>query len=71
MNGDPIYCAACGDVVGVYEPALVIERDTARQTSLAKERPSEAGGVRIAHLACTSGLGGFAAKGTTPTALAA
>jgi hypothetical protein len=60
MNSDPIHCGACGVVIGVYEPAVVIERGVARKTSLAKERLSEAVGLTISHLGCASELDGFA-----------
>ena len=33
MIGDPIHCGACGIVVGLYEPAVVIERGMARNVA--------------------------------------
>ena len=30
-------CAICGDAIGVYEPLLAIDRDSARPASLARE----------------------------------
>jgi hypothetical protein len=35
--GEQWICAHCGDVIGVYEPAVVIEDDEPRETSRANE----------------------------------
>jgi hypothetical protein len=52
MNG-ALLCAVCGDVIGVYEPIVVIDRGIARDTSLAKEPLlTAAGQERIVHRAC-------------------
>ncbi len=48
MSGKWI-CIRCGDVVGVYEPATVIDRSLARATSrLAESSPPQA----VYHTAC-------------------
>lgn len=46
-------CLYCGDIIGVYEPILVVEHDGERETSLAREpslgaRP----GLIMAHRKC-------------------
>ena len=53
-------CLVCGDRIGVYEPAIVFERDESwRCTSLAREpmlwHDAEA---RFAHLDCLDGCRG-------------
>lgn len=45
-------CAHCGDVIGVYEPAVVVEGTTARDTSLAAEPTPSAGAGTWHHRAC-------------------
>lgn len=57
-NHVPIYdnvprCAICSDAIGVYEPALVIERGTTRRTSLARE-PMLAARSQLIHPSCAS-----------------
>ena len=44
-------CAVCNDAIGVYEPALVIERGSVRRTSLARE-PALSGGSKLIHHGC-------------------
>jgi hypothetical protein len=34
---EPLHCAHCGDVIGVYEPLIALARDRARETSVAAE----------------------------------
>jgi hypothetical protein len=41
--GPALRCAHCGDVIGMYEPLVVIEDGAARQTSCAAEPPLLAG----------------------------
>lgn len=46
-------CLYCGDVIGVYEPVLVLDHEADRETSLAREpelvtQPN----VCLAHSAC-------------------
>lgn len=46
-------CARCGDVVGVYEPAvLVVDDGTIRDTSIAAERTSNAAAGAWHHRDC-------------------
>jgi hypothetical protein len=44
-------CAQCGEVIGVYEPLVVVEDGAARQTSCAAEPQLLAG----AHASCYHG----------------
>ena len=48
-------CAHCGDRIGVYEPVVVIARDSSRTTSLANEPQLSAhAGVILMHEACAT-----------------
>jgi hypothetical protein len=49
-------CAICDDLIGVYEPALVIEDGLVRRTSLAREPLLRAGRKMIIHGSCAGGL---------------
>ena len=41
-------CVSCGDVIGVYEPVVAIDRECARRTSFAREPDlGEQGGMLI------------------------
>ena len=45
-------CVVCGDVLGVYEPVLVLEEGTARPSSLAREPRLADGNGTLAHRSC-------------------
>jgi hypothetical protein len=45
-------CSACGDAIGAYEPAVVIERGRARGTSLAREPEVADGAEPVVHRSC-------------------
>jgi hypothetical protein len=49
---DVCTCSICGEPVGVYERVLVIEQDSARATSLAREPDAGAYGATMIHRAC-------------------
>ena len=46
-------CTVCNDAIGVYEPALVIERGSVRRTSLARE-PALSGRSKLIHGGCAA-----------------
>jgi hypothetical protein len=46
MENQRLCCPVCEDVIGVYEPVVVIDQSRARHTSLAKE-PSLGHGEHI------------------------
>ncbi len=49
-------CAGCGDVIGVYEPAVCLTGDEARVTSRAAEpHVVERLGIPVFHRACWTG----------------
>lgn len=48
----PVICPMCGDVVGVYEPVLVVTTGFARMSSIAREPDLGYGGQVIMHQAC-------------------
>ena len=50
-------CPVCGDVIGVYEPLLVVGAGSARTSSLAREPLLGGGEAVVVHLACGDGLG--------------
>lgn len=52
VHPPPLRCVRCGDVIGVYEPAVVVEDDAVRHTSLAAEPPAERGLGTWLHRAC-------------------
>lgn len=60
MRGKPFgICYVCGDRVGVYEPATVLEVYGERETSIAREpRLLEGSHTIMAHAACAAGLMG-------------
>ena len=37
MGATLIRCRHCGEVIGVYEPLIAVERGSARESSLARE----------------------------------
>jgi len=45
-------CIRCGDVIGTYEPLVVVDATGARQTSLAAEPRLEHAGGEHYHRAC-------------------
>ncbi len=64
-----VFCPLCGDVIGVYEPLLVVGGGAARGSSLTREPLLGSGEDVIVHRACglelgISGLaGGMSATG--------
>jgi hypothetical protein len=51
-----VSCRHCGDVIGAYEPMIVLVQGQARVTSLAAERDEDAPAGDCYHRACyTSG----------------
>jgi hypothetical protein len=56
MSEEKLHCAQCGDVVGVYEPAVIVVDGLAFPTSLA--RPVVApDGALVYHRACSADAG--------------
>ncbi|MGO9320578.1 MAG: hypothetical protein ACLQBY_07230 [Solirubrobacteraceae bacterium] len=49
---EPMRCAHCGDVIGVYEPLIATAEGRARETSLAAEALSASRGTDCYHRAC-------------------
>jgi len=49
---DPLRCAHCGDVIGVYEPLIALAAGRARETSLAVEAVRENCTADCYHRAC-------------------
>jgi hypothetical protein len=52
---EPVRCSVCGEIIGVYEPLLVLTEHVARTTSRASEpglRPRA--GVQLLHRDCGS-----------------
>jgi hypothetical protein len=56
-----LLCALCGDVIGVYEPLLVVGRGTMRTSSVAREPLVGSGEDIVMHRACglTPGIAGL------------
>jgi len=56
---DPVLrCAHCSDVIGIYEPLVVVENSGARQTSCAAEPQLLAHGTGTHyHRACYASIG--------------
>jgi len=54
MNGGP-RCRRCGDVIGVYEPMILLLEGTVRETSRAAEPDADADGDSY-HGACYAQL---------------
>jgi hypothetical protein len=50
-------CQICGDVLGVYEPLLVIEGASSRTSSLAREPSLGDGRATAVHRNCSSDAG--------------
>ena len=51
MN-EPLRCAHCGDVIGVYEPLIALAEGRARETSLAAEPAAADWTADCYHRAC-------------------
>ena len=49
-------CAACGDVIGVYEPLIVVDESGVRETSRAAEPRLARGRGRHYHRECHAEL---------------
>jgi len=49
---EPMRCAHCGDVIGVYEPLIALAEGRARETSLAAEPGAADRGDSHYHRAC-------------------
>jgi hypothetical protein len=52
-------CRHCGDVIGVYEPMILVSSEGGRETSLAAEPQLDATGCTCFHAPC------FASDGAT------
>lgn len=52
MGEDRLWCPVCGDVIGVYEPVVVIGPSRARRTSLANEPSLSQEEDVVMHRAC-------------------
>lgn len=49
-------CWVCGDVIGVYEPLVVVAAGSVRSSSLAQEPALRSGHEVLAHHACGADL---------------
>ncbi len=49
----PVRCQHCGDVIGVYEPLVLLTDSDRRETSLAAEPDLAAGAPSAYHGACS------------------
>jgi hypothetical protein len=68
---DVCTCSVCGGAIGVYERVLVIEEESARASSLAREPDVGDHGATVIHRDCAPRLSGersqlLAAAGLTP-----
>jgi len=53
MSCEPPRCASCGELIGVYEPIVVVKPDGAlRETSIAADPQLETGGASLYHRGC-------------------
>jgi hypothetical protein len=52
----PVRCQTCGDVIGVYEPVVVLEPPGRRETSLAAEPELRDSAPVCHHRACADDL---------------
>ncbi len=52
MPGDRVYCPVCSEVIGVYEPAVVVDEARTRETSLAREPSLRTGEQLVLHREC-------------------
>ena len=55
INQERLRCAHCGDVVGVYEPAVIVVNGVAHTTSLAAGPDLPRDGAHVYHHACSIG----------------
>ena len=61
MGGDErLRCAFCGDVIGVYEPLVLVEGGDVRETSLAADPEAASADATYLHGACHTALAGDA-----------
>jgi hypothetical protein len=51
-GGCPVRCETCGDVIGVYEPIVLLEPPGRRETSLAAEPELRDSALVCHHRAC-------------------
>jgi hypothetical protein len=51
MPGKP-HCAYCGDVIGAYEPMILIEDGSPRKTSASAEQDTNLHAGECYHVAC-------------------
>jgi hypothetical protein len=59
-------CLICGDVLGVYEPLLVVGEKGGRTSSLAHEPLLASGDEMLMHRSCGIDFGGAPAEGYDP-----
>jgi hypothetical protein len=50
----PVRCRQCGDVIGIYEPLVLLTATGRRETSLAAEPELSAAPPPVYHRACTT-----------------
>jgi hypothetical protein len=51
-TGERPRCTICHEIVGVYEPVLVVGQEPSRPTSLASDPQLSNNGCQLMHLAC-------------------
>ena len=56
-----VLCVVCGDVIGVYEPLIVVGSGPMRSSSLAREPGLRSRSGELAHFGCGAGLDGAGA----------
>lgn len=57
IGGTRVRCQTCGDVIGVYEPIVLVEPPGRRETSLAAEPGLRDSALACHHRACADDLG--------------
>jgi hypothetical protein len=62
IGGALVRCQTCGDVIGVYEPIVLVEPPGRRETSLAAEPELRDSAPACHHRACADDLGGSLAR---------
>ena len=62
-----LLCCVCGDVIGVYEPLLVVGSGSVRTSSLAREPLLGDGEEVIVHRGCRQDLAVTGRDGSVPT----
>lgn len=50
-------CHHCGDVIGIYEPLVLLSESDRRETSLAAEPDLAVGASSVYHSACSTHAG--------------